>query len=176
MTDRRCRIVGVACLFLSALWVAAVGAQAEIGPAAGSTVATSDSSSARNPSTASPSGPKTSFGQDTKFFTDVSEADPGLVGYEQRQGNVALRALLTDGSAFCALLQHSRGIDEALVAEAEGVRNTESQTHLPLSVTTFNTIESVALLTLCPAEQRLLPTADRSRIRQLGAAMAKRSR
>ena len=40
------------------------------------------------------SAPKTSFAQDTKFFTDVTEADPALVTYEQKQGNVALQALL----------------------------------------------------------------------------------
>ena len=48
--------------------------------------------------------PKTSDAQDTKFFTDVAEADPALASYQQKQGNIALRALLTDGSAFCALL------------------------------------------------------------------------
>ena len=103
-------------------------------------------------------------------------ADPALATYEQKQGNVALRALLTDGSAFCALLQRGGGIDEALVAEADGARSTESQTFLPLSVTTFNTIESVALITLCPSEQKLLPASDRSKIRRLGDALTKRSR
>ncbi len=121
------------------------------------------------------SAPKTSFTQDTKYFTYVTEADPALVTYEQQQGNVALRALLTDGSAFCALLRQGGGIDAALVAEADGARSTESQTKLPLSVTTFNTIESVALLTLCPSEQTLVPASDRTRIRNLGVALAKRS-
>ena len=41
-------------------------------------------------------------------------------------------------------------------------------------MTTFNTIESVALLTLCPSEQTLIPTSDRSKIRKLGDALAKR--
>jgi len=121
------------------------------------------------------SPPKTSLAQDTAFFRDVAEVDPALATYEQKQGNVALRALLTDGAAFCALLRHSRGIDDALVAEAEGVRSTETKTSLPLSVTTFNTIESVSLLTLCPSELRLLPASDRSKVRRLGAALAQRS-
>ena len=47
-------------------------------------------------------------------------------------------------------------------------RSSEAQTHLPLSVTTFNTIESVALLTLCQSEQKLLPASDRTKIRNLG--------
>ena len=94
--------------------------------------------------------PKTTVEQDSKYFTEVTEADPSLETYEQKKGNVALEALLTDGSAFCALLKHGGGIDEALVAEAEGARSTETQTSLPLSVTTFNAIESVSLLTLCP--------------------------
>ncbi len=119
--------------------------------------------------------PKTTFAQDTKFFTDVTEADPALVAYEQQQGNVALRALLTDGAAFCALLRRGSGIDDALVAEADGARGTESQTHLPLSITTFNTIEAVALLTLCPSEQTLVPASDRSKIRDLGRALGKRA-
>ena len=118
------------------------------------------------------SAPRDSVSQDGRFFTDVTEADPGLATYEQQQGNVALRALLTDGSAFCAFLQRGGGVDNALVAVAEGARDDESQTHLPLSVTTFNTIESVALLTLCPSYQRLLSPAARSKIRDLGQALA----
>jgi hypothetical protein len=122
------------------------------------------------------SAPKTSFAQDTKYFTDVTEADPALVTYEQQQGNVALRALLTDGSAFCAFVRQGGGIDRALVSEATGVRSTESTTHLPLSITTFNAIEAVALLTLCPSEQRSVPTSVRSKIRALGTELAHRSR
>jgi hypothetical protein len=117
--------------------------------------------------------PRTTAAQDTKFFTGVAEADPALASYEQKQGNVALRALLTDGSAFCALLTRGGGLDVALVEEATGARGTESQSHLPLSVTTFNTIEGVALLTLCPSEQKLLPTTVRAKIHNLGKSLAK---
>jgi hypothetical protein len=116
---------------------------------------------------------KTSPAQDERFFTDVAEADPALATYEQKQETLALRALLTDGTAFCELLQRAGGIDQALVAEADGVRSTESETSLPLSVTTFNTIEAVALLALCPNEQRRLPASDRSRIRRLGDTLVK---
>jgi hypothetical protein len=112
--------------------------------------------------------PKTTNAQDSRYFTEVAAADPALASYEQKQGNVALRALLTDGSAFCALLWHEKDLDTALVEEAAGARSSESQTHLPLSVTTFNTVESVALLTLCPSEQKLLPAATRTKIRNLG--------
>jgi hypothetical protein len=119
--------------------------------------------------------PKTTFAQDTTFFTDVTEADPALVTYEQKHRNVALQALLTDGSAFCALIKRGGGIDQALVAEAEGARSTESHTSLPLSVTTFNTIESVALLTLCPSEQKLVPASVRAKIRNLGDSLANRA-
>jgi hypothetical protein len=91
--------------------------------------------------------------QEGEFLTDVSEAD---------------RALLTDGSAFCAFLQRDGDVDQALVSLAVGARSVQNQTHLPLGVTTFNTIEAVALLTLCPGEQSLLPAADRSRITRLG--------
>ena len=118
--------------------------------------------------------PKTSYAQDTKYLTDVAVADGALATYEQEHGNVALRALLTDGSAFCALLQRAKGIDEALVAEADGARSTETQTSLPLSVSTFNTIETVALLTLCPSELKLVPAPDRTKIRKLGDRLAKR--
>jgi hypothetical protein len=126
-----------------------------------------------------PSGPltapKASVAQDAQFFTDVTEADPALVTYEQQQGNVALRALLTDGTAFCAFLRRGGGIDNALVAVGAGARSDESQTHLPLSVTTFNAIESVALLTLCPSYQKLLPASARAKIHDLGQALASRS-
>src|SRR5262249_43374478 len=56
------------------------------------------------PASAPLQAPKTSTAQDTTFFSDVAEADSTLASYEQKRGNVALRALLTDGSAFCALL------------------------------------------------------------------------
>jgi hypothetical protein len=79
---------------------------------------------------------------------------------------------LTDGSAFCALLEREGGLDSALVQEASGARSTEAQTHLPLSVTTFNTIESLSLLTLCPSEQKLLPASVRTKIRALGKTFA----
>jgi hypothetical protein len=135
--------------------------------------------STNGPTTSLPStplrAPRTTDAQDTKFFTDVAEADPALASYEQKQQNVALRALLTDGSAFCALLTRGGGLDAALVEEATGARGTESQTHLPLSVTTFNTIESVALLTLCPSEQKFLPAAVRAKIRTLGKTLATRA-
>ena len=77
---------------------------------------------------------------------------------------------MTDGSAFCALFQRARNLNDALVEEASGARSTEAQTHLPLSVTTFNTIESVSLLTLCPSEQKLLPASVRTKIRALKKA------
>jgi hypothetical protein len=145
--------------------------------AAGAAATTTTTHGSRSTSHTKPlSAPRTSFAQDTAFFTEVTEADPALVGYEQKHGNMALQALLTDGSAFCALLKRGGGIDRALVAEAEGARSTESQTSLPLSVTTFNSIESVALLTLCPSEQRLVPAAVRSKIRHLGDQLAKRRR
>jgi hypothetical protein len=115
--------------------------------------------------------PKTTAAQDTRFFTDVAGADAALASYEQKQGNVALRALLTDGSAFCALLSDEKDLDTSLVEEAAGARSSESLTHLPLSVTTFNTIESVSLLTLCPSELRLLPSSDRTKIRNLGKSL-----
>ena len=117
--------------------------------------------------------PKTTAAADAAFLADVTEADPALVTYEQQHGNVALRALLTDGSAFCAFLQQGGGIDSAMVAVATGAQTVEAQTHLPSTVTTFNTIEAVALLTLCPSDLQLVPAADQARIRSLGVALGK---
>jgi hypothetical protein len=145
------------------IWVGAFGAAA----------ATPSGSSTSSRSTTPLVAPKTSIAQDRKYLTDVTLADPGLVGYEQKQGNVALRALLTDGSAFCALLKREGAIDDALIAEASGARSTEAQTHLPLKIATFNTIEAVALLTLCPSEQKLVPASVRAKIHNLAKALAK---
>jgi hypothetical protein len=136
-----------------------------------SSAATTTSTSAK--SSQPLKAPKTTVEQDSKFFSGVTEADPSLQSYEHTQGNVALEALLTDGSAFCALLKHGGGIDEALVAEAEGVRSTETQTSLPISVTTLNAIESVALLTLCRSEQKLVPASVRAKLRRLSAHLSK---
>jgi hypothetical protein len=157
-----------------------IGLGVLVGPAGSASAASSPQMSTPSvPSTTSPKSsaplraPKTSNTQDTAYFTDVAEADPALASYEQKQGNVALRALLTDGSAFCALLQRARNLNDALVEEASGARSTEAQTHLPLSVTTFNTIEGVSLFTLCPSEQKLLPASVRAKIRTLKKAFAK---
>jgi hypothetical protein len=102
----------------------------------------------------------------------LAKADPGLGTYVQSEGNVALRALLTDGSAFCAFLQAGGGIDNAMASVVIGARSVELQTHLPSTVTTFNAIDAVSLLTLCPSEQRLVPAAAWAKIRALGKALA----
>jgi hypothetical protein len=115
--------------------------------------------------------PAATSGQEAEYLTDISEADPTLATYAESQSDVGARALLTDGSAFCAFLKRDGNVDDALVSLAVGARSVQNQTHLPLGVTTFNTIEAVALLTLCPAEQSLLPASDRSRINQLGRAL-----
>ena len=117
--------------------------------------------------------PKTTPVKDSQYLLDVTKADPALGTYVQDHGNVALRALLTDGAAFCAFLKRGGGIDAALTSVAIGAKSVEAQTHLPLKVVTFNTMEAVALLTLCPSEQKLLPATDRSKIRALGRALAK---
>jgi hypothetical protein len=164
------RIVALLPLLLA---VVVGGAFGLLGPTGSAGASTTPQVSTSSTPSAPLRAPKTSTAQDTKFFTDVAEADPKLAAYEQKQGNVALRALLTDGSAFCALLTRGGGLDDALVEEATGARGTESQTHLPLSVTTFNTIESVALLALCPSEQRLLPASVRTKIHNLGKGLGK---
>jgi hypothetical protein len=166
------RSVGLKGVFFATTMFVMCGWAGAAGPA---TAATAGSSTTAPHTSAQLSPPKTTFAQDTKYMTDVTVADPSLVTYERKEGNVALRALLTDGSAFCALLKREGRIDDALVAEATGARGTESQTHLPLSVATFNTIEAVALLRLCPSEQKLVPQAVRTKIRNLGKALAKRS-
>lgn len=115
--------------------------------------------------------PKTTPAQDARYLSDVTKADPALESYLQTGGNVALRALLTDGSAFCAFLRRGGGVDQAMVSVAVGARSVESKTHLPSSVKTFNTVEAVALLTLCSSEQTLIPASDRSKLRKLGRAL-----
>jgi hypothetical protein len=125
---------------------------------------------ATNP-TAPLSAPKTSPTQDARYLADVAKADDDLVTYVQAEGNVALQAMLTDGTAFCAFLHRGGGLDNALVSVAIGAKSVESQTHLPVSVKTFNTMDAVALLTLCPSEQRLVPPSVRSKIRKLGSAL-----
>ena len=98
--------------------------------------------------------PKTTPVQDAGYLTDVAKADTDLATYVQQEGNVALQAMLTDGAAFCAFLRRGGGIDNALVAVAVGAKGVEAQTHLPANVHTFNTLESVALIDLCPASRR----------------------
>lgn len=119
--------------------------------------------------------PKTSTAQDARYLTDLAEVDSDLVTYVDKYGNSALHGMLADGLAFCAILRRGGGIDNALVNEAEGARADEKQTHLPLSVHTFNTLESLALIDLCPGEQRRVPASVRAELSQLGGSLRSRS-
>ena len=115
--------------------------------------------------------PKTSPAQDARYLTDVAKADSDLATYVQKRGNVALKAMLTDGTAFCAFLHRGGGIDNALLNVATGAKSVESQTHLPSGVSTFNAIEAVALIDLCPGDQKLVPASVRSKLRRLKSAL-----
>jgi hypothetical protein len=141
-------------------------------PAASATSTTSTTSTAPLAATKKLSVPHDSVAQDGQFLSEVTEADPALVTYEKNDGNIALRSLLTDGSAFCAFLNRDGNIDGAMVSVAEGAQQDESQTHLPQSVTTFNAIDAVALLTLCPSLEKVVPTSDLTKIRALGASLS----
>jgi hypothetical protein len=123
-----------------------------------------------SPST-QPSTSDASVVADGNFLTEVTEVDPSLVAYEKKSGNVALRSLLTDGSAFCSFLKRDGDIDDAMVSVVLGARHVEAQTHLPMSVTTFNAVDAVALLSLCPSLQKSVPTSDMAKIRSLGASL-----
>jgi hypothetical protein len=166
------RAVSLGCVLAVAVAGAACGASTTAGRAAttGRRAPSVSSGAAR---TAPLAVPKTSPSEDGRYLADVARADATLASYVEQRGDVALRALLTDGSAFCAFLQRDRGIDGAMLSVAVGAKSVESETHLPSTVTTFNTIDAVALLTLCPAEQKLVPASDRSRIDGLGEALAK---
>ena len=85
------------------------------------------------------SPPKTSPTQDTPISSDVAKADPALTTYIRNRATSALRALLTDGAAFCAFLQRGGGIDNAMLSVADGAKSVESETHLPVEIATFNT-------------------------------------
>jgi hypothetical protein len=150
----------VAAASISLLAVGALGSTSAPGSAA---VAASKS----KPLTA----PRSTPAQDAQYLTDVAKADPALATYLQKEGNEGLRAVLTDGSAFCAFLRRGGGIDSAMVSLAVGARGVESTTHLPSTVRTYNTVEAVALVALCPAELRLVPAPDRTKIRKLGKAL-----
>jgi hypothetical protein len=115
--------------------------------------------------------PKTSAAQDARYLSDVAKSDPDLSTYVQQQGSVALNAMLTDGGAFCAFLRRGGGIDNALLDVAAGAKSVESETHLPSGVTTFNAIEAVALIDLCPREQRLVPASVRTKLHRLRSAL-----
>lgn len=164
-------------LVAAGLFIVAAGAG---GAACGGTAATTTSTTSTpltDPSTVPRStgplsAPKVSAGAEADYLKDVAEVDPVLATYASDDGSVAIRALLTDGSAFCAFLARGGGIDDAMVSLAIGAKGVEKTTHLPSTVTTFNTIEASALLTLCPSEQVLVPASDRKKIRSLGGALA----
>jgi hypothetical protein len=63
-------------------------------------------------------------------------------------------------------------MDTAMVSVVVGARQVETESHLPLTVTTFNAVDAVALLALCPSLQSVVPEQDMFKIRRLGAALA----
>ena len=175
MTDRPSRglVLCVGFSLAATVVAASCGSTKPAGSAAGTGRSSAAPATPGAPRTLTPiRAPKTSTVQDGQYFTDLAKADPGLGTYVQSEGNVALRALLTDGSAFCAFLQAGGGIDNAMASVVIGARSVELQTHLPSTVTTFNAIDAVSLLTLCPSEQRLVPAAARAKIRALGKALS----
>jgi hypothetical protein len=156
--------VSVAALIAAGAWALTTNGNASSDPNTTSTTLA--------PRTSGPlAAPKASVAQDAQYLSEVSEADPALATYEKKSGNVALRSLLTDGSAFCAFLNRDRDMDTAMVSVVVGARQVESASHLPMTVTTFNAVDAVALLTLCPSLQLVVPQRDMVKIRQLGAAL-----
>ena len=117
--------------------------------------------------------PKTSSLEDVNYFNDLAKVDPGLATYVNTWSDVALRALITDGSAFCAFLDRDKSVDDAMTSLVMGARSIESQSHLPMSVKTFNAVDAVALVALCPGEVKLLPPEDRAKVRHLGVVLGK---
>ncbi|MGP8008363.1 MAG: hypothetical protein ACLP2J_15205 [Acidimicrobiales bacterium] len=163
--------VSVGLILAVAVGSASCGANTPSGSAT-TTVSKPVSTAPVGPALSAPlSAPKTTPSQDAEYLSDVAKADPALVTYLQQQGNVGLRAVLTDGSAFCAFLQRGGGIDNALLEVAAGANSVEAQTHLPSTVTTLNTIGAVALLTLCTSEQRLVPAPTQAKLHSLGKAL-----
>jgi len=63
-------------------------------------------------------------------------------------------------------------MDSAMVSVVVGARQVETESHLPMTVTTFNAVDAVALLTLCPSLQSVVPKKDLVKIRALGVALA----
>jgi hypothetical protein len=118
-------------------------------------------------------GPKPTATQDDVYFRDLATVDQSLTTYVDSQQGVALRALLTDGAAFCAFLNRGGGIDNAMESVVIGANSVEGQTHLPRSVATFNAIDAAALIALCPKEQRLIPKTDLEHIQGLEQVLAK---
>jgi hypothetical protein len=159
-----------------ALLCALAGSAAACGGASGASPTPTTSSTTRTGASAKTDaplvGPQTSPAQDTEYITDVTKADSTLATYAQQQAEVAVRAMLTDGAGFCAFLRRDGNIDQAILDTDTGAKSLEAQTHLPYSVTTFNTLEAVALIVLCPSEQSVVPASVRARIHRLGSALA----
>jgi len=155
-----------------ALAMAAVIAVALTWSALGETASHTGTTTVSTNHFTTPISSKSSATNDALFLSDVTEIDPVLMTYEKKFGDVALRSLLTDGSAFCAFLDRDRDLDTAMVSVAVGARHVESQSHLPMTVTTFNAVDSVALLTLCPSLESVVPSSDLTKIRELGTALA----
>jgi len=116
--------------------------------------------------------PEVTPAEDEAYFRDLATVDPSLSTYVNSEQGVGLQALITDGSAFCAFLSRGGGIDNAMESVVIGANSVEAQTHLPRSVRTFNAIDAVALIALCPGEQRVVPAATLGHIHQLEHSLA----
>jgi hypothetical protein len=169
-------VAAAALILLALLMVSACGhptaSRADAVGGSGRSAPRPSASQAEVPTTGPLRAPKTNPAQDGRYFTDLARTDPALANYVNSDGNAALRAMLTDGSAFCAFLSRGGGIDAAMADVVVGARSVEGQTHLPATVTTFNAIDAVALLDLCPGEQRLVPPVDRHHLHELAAYLS----
>ena len=59
-------------------------------PRSAAATTSTEPSKSRGPTPSTPlTAPKVSFAQDSTYFAEVTEADPGLVAYEQKEGNMA---------------------------------------------------------------------------------------
>ena len=168
MASRRTLWIGVSLLLLAG----AIGAGWAIRSTPGSATPTSLPTTTGVSSATPQSSPSTSSViADGRFLAEVTEADPSLATYEKKSGNVALRSLLTDGTAFCSFLKSDGDIDDAMVSVVTGAQQVEATTKLPMSVTTFNAVDAVALLTLCPSLEGSVPKSDLVKIQKLGASL-----
>jgi hypothetical protein len=133
-------------------------------------LASASSCGASKPAASTPTTvahPTYTSAQQKNYFQDLKESVPSLTPYVDQHGNVALTTLLAFGAGYCNLLQNGDDPSAAVSSLQSQAENLTSKTGFTGSQSTYETIATDALISLCPSEQSWLTPDEQAQLQQV---------